>query len=188
MKKEKKPKVAWGIAGAGEKMVETLEMMKKIKKEYEDVVDIDVYISRSGDQVIKYYGISNEIETNFNNIWVEINANSPFLAGQIQLGKYEFMLIAPCSANTVAKIALRMGDTLLANSAIMGQRADIPLYIMPSDYEVGVTITKLPDGKDLKLTLREEDVENINKLAAMDNTNVLKEPEDIKELFARYFK
>lgn len=130
MKKEKKPKVAWGIAGAGEKMVETLEMMKKIKKEYEDVVDIDVYISRSGDQVIKYYGISNEIETNFNNIWVEINANSPFLAGQIQLGKYEFMLIAPCSANTVAKIALRMGDTLLANSAIMGQRADIKKNII----------------------------------------------------------
>lgn len=169
-------------------MVETLEMMKKIKREYEKLVDIDVYISRSGDQVIKYYGISNEIESNFNNIWVEINANSPFLAGQIQLGKYEFLLIAPSSANTVAKIALRMGDTLLANSAIMGQRADIPLYIMPSDYEEGVTITKLPDGKDLKLTLRKEDVENINKLAQMDNTYVLKEVEEIQELFDTYFK
>lgn len=184
---EKKRKIAWGIAGAGEKMVETLQMMKKIKKEYEDAVDIDVYISKAGEQVIKYYGIANEIETNFNNVWVEINANSPFLAGQIQLGKYEFLLIAPSSANTVAKIALRMGDTLLANSAIMGQRADIPLYIMPSDYEEGVTITKLPNGKDLKLTLRKEDVENIKKLAKMDNTYVLKKPEDIENLFTNYF-
>ncbi len=184
---EKKRKIAWGIAGAGEKMVETLQMMKKIKKEYEDEVDIDVYISKAGEQVIKYYGIASEIETNFNNVWVEINANSPFLAGQIQLGKYEFLLIAPSSANTVAKIALRMGDTLLANSAIMGQRANIPLYIMPSDYEEGVTITKLPNGKDLKLTLRKEDVENIKKLAKMDNTYVLKKPEDIENLFTKYF-
>lgn len=185
---EKKRKVAWGIAGAGEKMVETLNTMKKIKKEYEDEVDIDVYISKSGDQVIKYYGISNEIQSNFNNIWVEINANSPFLAGQIQVGRYEFLLIAPSSANTVAKIALRMGDTLLANSAIMGQRADIPLYIMPSDYEEGVTITKLPNGKDLKLTLRKEDVENINKLAQMENTHVLKDTDEIEPIFAQYFK
>ena len=120
------------------------------KDKYEEQVDIEVFVSKAGDQVIKYYEISHEIETKFDKVWVEINANSPFLAGNIQLGKYEFMLVAPGTSNTVAKIALRMGDTLISNAAIMGQKADIPLYILPADYEEGIIVTKLPDGKDLK--------------------------------------
>jgi archaeoflavoprotein AfpA len=182
----KKRKIAWGISGAGDKILETMKVMKKIKKEYQDQVDIEVFISKSGDQVVKYYGISSDIETNFDKIWVEINANSPFLAGNIQLGKYEFMLIAPATSNTVAKISMRMGDTLLSNAAIMGQKADVPIYILPSDYEEGVTITKLPDGKDLKITIRKEDVEHVQKLSKMHNTFILKEPEDVEGLFAKY--
>jgi len=182
-----KKKVAWGITGAGDKIVETLEIMKKIKEQYQDQVEIEVYVSKSGDQVIKYYGISNELETHFDNIWVEINANSPFLAGNIQLNKYEFFLIAPASSNTVAKIAVRMGDTLISNAAIMGQKADVPIYILPADYEEGVTITKLPDGNDLKITIRKEDIEHVQKLAKMDNTSTIKTPEDINKIFAKYY-
>jgi archaeoflavoprotein AfpA len=183
----RKKKVAWGITGSGDKILETMKVMKNIKKKYEEKVDIEVFISKSGDQVVKYYGISNELETNFDKIWVEINANAPFLAGNIQLGKYEFMLIAPTTSNTVAKISMRMGDTLISNAAIMGQKADVPIYILPSDYEEGVTITKLPDGKDLKITIRKEDVEHVEKLAKMYNTFILKEPENIEEIFAKNF-
>ena len=183
----RKKKVAWGITGAGDKILQTMKAMKEIKKEYEEQVDIEVFVSKSGDQVVKYYGISNDIETNFDKVWVEINANAPFLAGNIQLGKYEFMLIAPTTSNTVAKISMRMGDTLISNAAIMGQKADVPIYILPSDYEEGVTITKLPNGKDLKITIRKEDVEHVEKLAKMFNTFILKEPEDIEEVFVKHF-
>lgn len=180
-------RIAWGITGAGDKIEETVQVMMDLKKKYEDKVDIEVFISKAGDQVIKYYEISQEIESTFDKIWVEINANSPFLAGNIQLGKYEFMLVAPGTANTVAKIALRMGDTLISNSAIMGQKADVPLYILPSDYEEGIIITKLPDGKDLKLTIRPEDVEHVQKLTAMDNTYMLKDSNELIKLFKQYF-
>jgi archaeoflavoprotein AfpA len=183
----RKKKVAWGITGAGDKILQTMKAMKEIKKEYEEQVDIEVFVSKSGDQVVKYYGISNDIESNFDKVWVEINANAPFLAGNIQLGKYEFMLIAPTTSNTVAKISMRMGDTLISNAAIMGQKADVPIYILPSDYEEGVTITKLPNGKDLKITIRKEDVEHVEKLAKMFNTFILKEPEDIEEVFVKHF-
>jgi len=183
----RKKKVAWGITGAGDKILETMKCMKEIKKEYENQVDIEVFISKSGDQVVKYYGISNDIETNFDKVWVEINANAPFLAGNIQLGKYEFMLIAPATSNTVAKISMRMGDTLISNAAIMGQKADVPIYILPSDYEEGVTITQLPNGKDLKITIRKEDVEHVEKLSKMFNTFILKEPANIEEVFVKNF-
>ncbi|HTX60827.1 MAG TPA: archaeoflavoprotein AfpA [Methanobacterium sp.] len=180
-------KIAWGITGAGDKVEKIVQVMMDLKRKYENLVDIEVFISKAGDQVIKYYEISHEIESVFNNIWVEINANSPFLAGNIQLGKYEFMLIAPGTSNTVAKIALRMGDTLISNAAIMGQKADVPLYILPADYEEGVIITKLPDGKDLKLTIRPEDVEHVKKLAKMDNTYILKDANDLVSVFKQHF-
>lgn len=182
-----KPKIAWGITGAGDKIEETVQVMMELKDKYEEQIDIEVFVSKAGDQVIKYYEISHEIETRFDKVWVEINANSPFLAGNIQLGKYKFMLVAPGTSNTVAKIALRMGDTLISNAAIMGQKADIPLYILPADYEEGIIITKLPDGKDLKLTIREEDVEHVRKLAKMNKTYILKDSNDLKSLFKEQF-
>ena len=184
---EKRKKIAWGITGAGDKVLETVRAMEKIKKEYEDRVDIEVFISKSGDQVIKYYEISGDIESNFDKSWVEINANAPFLAGNMQMGKYEFMLIAPASSNTVAKISMRMGDTLLSNAAIMGQKADVPIYILPSDYEEGVTITQLPNGNDLKITIRKEDVEHVKRLEKMYETYIIKKPYEIREIFAKYF-
>jgi len=182
-----KKKIAWGLTGAGDKVEKTIEVMKTVREKYDDKVEIEVFISKAGDQVVKYYEISNDIESNFNNIWVEINANAPFLAGNIQLGKYEFMLIAPATANTVSKIALRMGDTLISNAALMGQKADVPLFILPSDYEEGINITKLPDGRDLKITIRKEDVEHVKKLAQMENTYILKTPADIIPIFDQYF-
>jgi len=103
------------------------------------------------------------------------------------MGKYDFMLIAPTTSNTVAKISMRMGDTLISNAAIMGQKVDVPIYILPSDYEEGVTITKLPDGKDLKISIREEDVEHVKKLAKMHETFMIKEPEDLVKIFEEKF-
>jgi flavoprotein len=95
------------------------------------------------------------------------------------------MLISPATSNTVAKISLRIADTLLTNAAIMGQKAGVPLYIMPSDFKEGTVITKLPNGKDLKLTITKEDVEHVEKLANMNNTHVFEHPEYIYDIFEK---
>ncbi|ABK14042.1 MAG: archaeoflavoprotein AfpA [Methanothrix sp.] len=184
---DRKPKVAWGITGSGDRLPEIVDMMKNVQEMYRDAVDIRVYISRAGDQVVKYYKLFNELEASFDKIWVEANANAPFLAGQLQLGKFAFLIIAPATSNTVAKISLRLADTLLTNAAIMAQKAYVPLYIMPSDYEEGVTITKLPDGRDLKLRIRREDVEHVRRLEAMDGTFVLRGVDEIPGVFEKHF-
>ncbi len=82
---------------------------------------------------------------------------------------------------------MRMGDTLISNAAIMGQKADVPMYILPSDVEEGVTITQLPDGKDLKITIRKEDVEHVEKLAKMYETHIIKEPKNLVGVFEKHF-
>ena len=188
MKESKKRKrIVWGITGSGDRIRETVDVMKEMKEKYEDRVDIRVYVSKAGDQVVKYYKLLPELEIDFDKIWVEANANAPFLAGQIQMGKFEFMLIAPATSNTVAKISLRIADTMLTNAAIMSQKALVPLYIMPSDFKAGEVITKLPNGKDLKLVIRKEDVEHVQKLAAMEGVSMLERTEDIPPVFEKYF-
>ena len=69
----------------------------------------------------------------------------------------------------------------------MSQKALVPLYIMPSDFKEGEVITKLPNGKDLKLVIRKEDVEHVQKLAAMEGVSMLERTEDIPPVFKKYF-
>jgi archaeoflavoprotein AfpA len=187
-KRRKKRRVAWGITGSGDRLVETVEVMKEVKKRYQNEVDIIVYLSKAGDQVVKYYRLANDLRENFERLWVEINPNSPFLAGQLQTGKFELLLIAPATSNTVAKISMGIADSLLSNAAIMSLKAFVPVYIMPSDYEEGIIVTKLPNGRDLKLRIRKEDVAHVKKLAGMDDMFMLGNPEEIFQIFKKHFE
>jgi archaeoflavoprotein AfpA len=188
-KKQKKTKrVAWGITGSGDRLVETIETMKKIKKHYQDDVRITVYLSKAGNQIISFYGLGKDLRENFDKVRVEVNSNVPTLAVQLQSGKIEFLLIAPTTANTVAKIATGIADSLLCNATIMALKSFVPVYILPCDYKEGVTATQLPDGTEMRIQVRKEDVENTKKLAAMDGIFILEKPEEIHNVFQKHFK
>ncbi len=184
----KKKKVAWGITGAGDKIEEFVEVMKQAKKEYEDNVDIQVFVSKAAETVLKYYRLENEVKQNFAKVTVEVNSNAPFLAAWMQIHKYEFLLIAPASSNTVAKIAYGIGDTMLTNAANMSLKAFVPVYVVPTDFEEKTIYTKLPNGKDMKLRIRKEDAENTRKLERMDGMSVLDGPQKIPQVFEKWFK
>jgi archaeoflavoprotein AfpA len=183
----KKRKVAWGITGAGDRIAEYVQIMKEIKKEYEDTVEIQVFVSKAGETVLKFYNLENEVKQNFPKYIVEVNANSPFLAAWMQIHKYEFLLIAPASSNSVAKIACGIGDTMLTNAASMSLKAFASVYVVPVDFEEKTVVTKLPNGKDMKLRIRKEDAENVRKLGHMEDMHVLSEPQKIREVFQKWF-
>ena len=180
-------KVAWGISGSGDRLPETIEVMKEVANQVHERVIIQVYLSKAGVQVVKYYKVENELQDTFGKLHKEINPNSPFLAGAIQLQNFDFFLIAPATSNTVAKISLGIADTLLCNAAIMALKAFVPVYVMPSDYQEGITITKLPNGRDMRLKIRKEDVAHVNRLSEMEGIGVLKTPEAIYDLFTEFY-
>lgn len=172
-------KIAWGITGAGDKIKEIKSIMKGIERE--KPVNIEVFISKAGEQVLKWYKIRDEIEESFEKVWIERNSNSPFLAGNLQTGKYETLIIAPTTSNSVAKIAHSIGDTLLTNSALMALKAYVPVYILPTDLEEGETDTELPNGKTIKVRVREEDAEKVKKLRGTDGVHIIEGPEEIED-------
>jgi archaeoflavoprotein AfpA len=185
---DKKRRVAWGVTGGGDRLRETVDVMKGINGEYKNAVNIEVYLSKAGEQVIRYYKLTDDLKRNFGRVTVEVNANSPFLAGWLQTKKYEFLLIAPATSNTVAKISVGIGDTLLSNAAIMALKGHVPVYVMPTDYREGTVYTTLPDDQTAVLEVRKEDVDNVRKLKGMENVFVLKRPEDIEGAFRERFE
>jgi archaeoflavoprotein AfpA len=186
--KVKKLKVAWGITGAGDKIAEIVEVMKELKKQLEDKVEIDVFISKAAETMLKFYRLDEEIKKSFTKVMVEVNANSPFLAAWMQSGKYELLLIAPCSSNSVAKIANSISDTMLTNAAIMSLKAFRPVYILPTDYRESVVSTILPNGKEMKLRVRKEEADQVRRLEAMEDMHVISSPQKMKQGFMEWLK
>ena len=183
----KKRKVAWGISGAGDKIAEIIDIMKSVKKEYENTIEIHVFLSKAAETVMKFYGLEEDLKKNFQKVFLELNSNSPFLAAWMQMHKYEFLLIVPGTSNTVAKIAFGIGDTMLTNAASMSLKAFVPVYIVPTDYEEKIVYTKLPNGKEMKLRVRKEDAENVRRLERMEDVHVLENPQKIPEVFREWF-
>ena len=185
--KKKKRKIAWGITGAGDKIAEFIAVMKELQNEYLDVIDIHVFLSKAAEQVLKYYKLEKDLKASFKKVRTEINSNAPFLAAWVQVRKYELLLIAPATSNTVAKIVNGIGDTMLTNSAIMSLKAFVPVHVVPTDFEEGIVSTKLPNGKEMKLRVRKEEVDQVKILRQMEDMHVLEGPQEIRKLFKKLF-
>jgi len=186
--KAKKIKIAWGITGAGDKIAEIIETMKQMQKETADKVEFEVYVSKNGETMLKFYNLFEELKKSFAKVFVEQSSNLPFLAGMVQSQKYAFLLVMPASSNTVAKIVNSISDTLLTNSALMALKAFVPVWIMPVDYKESIIYTKLPNGKDLKLRVRKEEAEQVRKLIATEDVRVFEDPASVKDAFLEWLK
>lgn len=183
----KKHKVAWGITGGGDKIAEIAQIMTELKNQYEHKVEIHVFVSKAGEVMLKFYKQYDQIKQEFPHFSVELNPNSPFLAAWMQSGKYDFLLVAPATSNTVAKIACGIGDTLITNSVIMSLKAYAKVYVLPTDYREGVVSTLLPNGKQIQIRVRKEEAEQTRKLEQMDGVHVLDSPQKIRGVFKDCF-
>lgn len=179
-------KIAWGITGCGDFLKESIEIMKELTKEYN--LDVKVFLSQAGEMVVKWYRLFNDLKTSFPKTYVEKSPNIPFLAGDLQLGRYDFILIMPSTSNTVAKIASGIADTLLTSSAAQAMKGKVPFYIFPADQIRGEITTPLPGGKTLTLTMREVDIEAVEKLRKMPGVTVLGHPDEIREVVKRHIE
>jgi len=179
-------KIAWGITGSGDKLNETIEVMKALKHAHPDL-RIEVFLSKAGATVAKYYRVEEEL-SRFDRVWNEADANTPFLAARLQMGEFMFVLIAPATSNTVAKLAVGVADTLLTNAALQALKGYIPVYIMPVDFREGETTTTLPNGKKMRLRVRREDADNVARLDAMEGIHAFESPDMIPAILEEHLK
>jgi flavoprotein len=115
---------------------------------------------------------------------VEQGPNVPFLAGPLQVGHYSLLFISPATANTTAKIAHGIADTLITNCVAQTMKGETPVYIYPVDQKHGVVTTQTPDGGRIRITTRNVDIENVEKIRGMHGISVLNHPAEIESIVA----
>ncbi|MCQ1535201.1 archaeoflavoprotein AfpA [Methanosarcina sp. KYL-1] len=173
-------RIAWGITGSGDQMIETYNTLVDIKNR--TGIETMVFLSKEGETVMKWYHLWDKIQKDFNNFKTDAGPNSPFIAGPLQMGYYDFLLVAPATANTVAKIVYGIADTLVTNAVAQTAKGSTPIYILPVDQKRGTVKTSAPSGRTFELKMREVDVTNSEKLARMENITVLSTPFDIYDI------
>ena len=176
-------RIAWGITGGGDHLSESIAIMKALCAKHHPTVD--VMLSKAAEIVVTRYNLLDEIKQSFNRVFIEVDSNTPFLVGPLQLGKYALLLICPATANTTAKIAHGIADSLLTNCVAQAVKARIPVYIFPVDQHPGEIVTELPNKRTIALRMRDVDVANAEKLKHMTGVTVLPSPKEMGWIFSK---
>jgi len=170
-------RIVWGITGSGDRIEEILDQMVRLKEESN--MKITVIVSKAGEQVLRLYKLWDKLEASFAKVTIEINANVSFIAGPLQIGKYDLLLIAPLTANSTAKIAHGIADTLVTNAVAQTLKGTTPVLLFPVDQTSAPIDTTGPDGTAFTLTPRAVDLENVEYLRNMMGVKIINSPSEI---------
>lgn len=170
----------WGITGTGYVLQESIDLMRELQEDFD--VKLTVILSKEGAAVVKWYKKWLALTEVVEKVKIEKTPNIPFYAGPLQLGKFDFFLCCPVSANTVAKIVHGIADTLITNCVAQAIKGGQIAYIFPSDQDIEPIVTSRPDGSPLVLKIRDIELENIRKLKNMEGIEVISDFQEIKRL------
>jgi len=171
-------RVAWGITGAGDQLVQTVEAMERVIEN--PLVQVKTFASRNAEIVIKWYKLWNRLQDKFGKVAVERGPNQPFIAGALQTGRYDLLFVSPATANTTAKIAHGIADSLVSNCVAQAVKGGTPVYICPVDWRMGSLETEIPGGRRIRITTRRVDVQNVETVRSMEGITVLEHPGQIE--------
>ena len=181
-----KKRFAWGVTGSGDEVKEILDTMTRFSEAHQDV-ETRVFLSKSAEQVLTWYRILDKLKASFEKMKVESSPNTPFLAGELQAGKYDFFVVAPTTSNSTAKIALGIGDTLITNAVNMAVKAGVPVYVYPCEVGEGEKVTILPNGDKLKLAIRDMDANYIEMLERDPGVTVVYSLVELKQILEDHY-
>lgn len=150
-----------------------------VRIQSEGLAKITVVISKAGEQVLRWYKIWDQLHKEFKKITVEQNANVPFVAGSLQVGKYDIFIVAPLTANSTAKIAHGIADTLITNAVAQTLKGESKVILFPVDQTTEDIETIAPDGIKYIIRARKVDLKNTDSLRLMPGVIIVGEPDEI---------
>lgn len=127
--------VAWAVTGAGHYLAESVAAMREVSRKNR----VCTFVSLAGEEVTRMYGLFDRLsEISGGGYLEEIffeqveGASSP-KAGRFMMKRFDLLIIAPATANTVAKIVCGIADTPPTNAAALANKAGVPVYVLPTD-------------------------------------------------------
>ena len=128
--------IAWAITGAGHRLSEIFKVMRDLKA---SGVGITVFLSAAAKEVVRMYGLEAVLREVASGAYYEEvltdegeGASKP-TAARLARGAYKVLVVAPATANTVAKIVHGIADNLVTNAVAHAQKGGVPILILPTD-------------------------------------------------------
>jgi flavoprotein len=168
-------RVCWVITGAGHFLAETADYLAGAKS-----ISGDLYFTRAGREVAAMYRVTERIGESRFEIFHEDDFSS---RGAIYFsgGGYGALVIAPATANTVAKCALGIGDSLASNFFAQAGKSFVPIFVLPTDSEPEIT-SITPSGGRIKVRPRPVDLARTEELRRFPGVTVLRSPEEFYKI------
>ena len=184
-------KIAWCITGAGYMLKETFNQFKELKRKYPDLM-ITTFLSNAGEEVAKFYDIYSALSaisdgSPYGEVFKERRLDSSFfIAGRFYKGNYDLVIVSPMTANTAAKIAHGIADSLISCIVAMACKSRTRVVVLPTDLmpEYKTDIPIIIGGekdfvRDRVAYSRDIDLDNIEKLRCMEWIRVIDDPMEI---------
>jgi len=156
-------------------LAETTAVMEKISKKHR----ITIAFSTAAYEVTAMYNLLDRIKNVSKKVILEKDqgASAPFCC-RMNKKNFDRIIVAPCTANTVAKIVNGIADTLVTNVVAQGMKGKIPVTVVPTDLKKKVETTT-HRGKRITIHCRDVDLKNIKKLKHQ-GIEVVEEPKKIR--------
>lgn len=156
-------KWAWVLTGSGHFFDESLEIIA-------DLDDVDVFVSRAAEEVLRMYRHRGDVFPDDTRIFRDTTASSAPV-GEFYKGKYHTLIMAPVSANTVAKCVYGISDNLATNVYAQAGKCRVPSIVFACDTAPEL-LTRAPKGM-VKVYPRRIDLENVERLKTFEATTVV---------------
>ena len=120
-------RILWCVTGAGHFLAECVENFEKLSKKHY----VTCVISNAGLEVAKAYGVLSKIKKLSKDVILEKQQgySTPLSGSQ----KFDVAIVAPCTANTCAKIVGGVSDSAVSNITSQFLKRRIPVVILPTD-------------------------------------------------------
>jgi len=145
-------RILWCITGAGGQLRSVLRGFLSLKESRLDL-EVGVAFSRAGVEVARIYGVLDKASSvatggRYGGVYRDSSSSGVAedgvpIGGRVSLGRYDVVVVAPATSNTLAKIAHGVADTLPTIAASQALKTGIPLLILPSDY-AEESVTTMP--------------------------------------------
>ena len=179
-------RIVWGFTGSGDRIEEIIDNMIEVTNMKD--VQVTVIISKAGEQVLRLYKLWDRLNAHFQKVKKEVNANVPFIAGPLQIGRYDLFLVAPLTANSTAKIAHGIADTLITNAVAQTLKGNTPVLVYPVDQSSDPVTTSGPDRVEFTLTPRDVDLDNVIRLKQMKGLTVLNDVSGLSQIVRSFLE
>jgi dihydromethanopterin reductase (acceptor) len=169
--------IAWGITGAGHFLQECVNLILELD-------EVDVFLSRAAQEVLRMYHLEDDLRQATGAVVRDTLASAP-VVGRFTRSRYQVLVIAPATSNSVAKFVYGISDSLITNLFAQAGKNQVPIIVLPTDVAPEMD-SVAPRGKVIKVYPRAIDLENTARLRELPGVTVVEDVEGLRKCLNTY--